>query len=148
MHYNRLEKRNGKVKGHYIVLVGVKAGKVIYHDPYHDGTGGKALRLTFEQLRAAWEANPLDDNPKYDMLVMTNPNWALPAPTVPEWTQRDAAAATWFGEQTARALRGDAGALTSLIGALQAEPKRQGLHDVIMKVAVPPLAAERDKVSV
>ena len=76
---NRLIKQNGSVKGHYITLYRSGDTGVTYNDPYHDGTGGRALRLTWEQLRAAWEANPKDNNPMYAMLVMTNAQQAKQA---------------------------------------------------------------------
>lgn len=64
------------------------------------------------------------------------------------WTPRDAAVVVWFNEQLARSLRGDVGAIESLIGALQMEPKRAELHNIIVEKALPPLRQERDKMPV
>jgi hypothetical protein len=67
-----------------------------------------------------------------------------PPPPVPPWTPRHAAIATWYTEQLARALRGDADATNALISAIHAEPKEAGLHNVIAAVALPPMYEERD----
>lgn len=70
---------------------------------------------------------------------------ALGETSTPTWTKSDAGTAVWYNEQLARALRGDENAKQQLINALNAEPKRQGLHNVIVAKALPPLVAERDK---
>jgi hypothetical protein len=65
-------------------------------------------------------------------------------PPAPEWTRRQAAISTWYLEQLARALRGDAEAVNALVGAIYAEPKDAGLHNVLVQIARPPMVEERD----
>lgn len=64
---NRREKVNGKVKGHYLEAKGYDADGIVYNDPYHAGRNGENLRLTWAQLRKAWEENPKDNNAAYSM---------------------------------------------------------------------------------
>lgn len=63
----RREKVNGKVKGHYLEAVGYDTDGIVYHDPYHAGQGGKNLRMTWMELRKAWEMNSRDGNLAYSM---------------------------------------------------------------------------------
>ncbi len=62
----------------------------------------------------------------------------VPAPT-PEWSEVDREKAEWFVAQMARALRGDESAAAALFGAIAVEPKRVGLHNVLVAKALPPL---------
>lgn len=70
-----------------------------------------------------------------------------PQPQDPDYTKQDAGTGAWYLEWFSRAMRQDPGAKETLIRAIQAEPKREGVHNVMVEVALPPLYRERDKVS-
>lgn len=55
------------------------------------------------------------------------------------YTDDERAKAKWFTEQLARTLRGDADATATLISALISEPKKAGLHNVLVAKALPSL---------
>jgi len=63
----------------------------------------------------------------------------VPVPPPLAYTDDERAKAKWYVEQMARTLRGDPDATATLISALISEPKKVGLHNVLVARALPSL---------
>jgi len=88
-----------------------------------------------DMLGAAYTACPGSDIKR----VLSTLREVAPVPPPLAYTDEERAKAKWFTEQLARTLRGDPDATATLISALISEPKKAGLHNVLVEKALPSL---------
>lgn len=65
-------------RGHYVVITGVSANAITYHDPYWPGSAGANIRLSLAEFDRAWATPNADIN--YPRQVLTVYSYTPPAP--------------------------------------------------------------------